>query len=305
MPKSIIATWPFSRSGVLKASTILQQPQSDALKAVEKGIQMVELDTSVTSVGYGGLPNASGILELDAALMTSNPPRQGSVMSVPGIRSAIPLARLILLDSNTPHSIISGEGARSFAEKHNIRTYSSNDVLTDYSHKRYGEFLSGRHVEKENKGHTDTVGMLAYDGMNNLVAGCATSGMQFKMPGRVGDAPVFGAGLYADENGAASASGDGDRMLRFCLSFYTVERMRQGASATNAARDAIKRVLKGEPGCQAAIVAMDPEGGVGAAATHDGFVVVVWDEDGGLRDLKVDGVIEDGMEGQKWEHSCI
>lgn len=325
MTFTVISTWDFSRTGIEAAAKQLESSGS-ALDAVEAGIRVVEEDPTVTSVGYGGLPNANGQLELDAALMTSDG-QQGAIMGVPGLRSAIPAARHVLQQS--PHAILCAQGAQHFAITHGVTSYhnDTNKLLTPHARKRYDDFLSGKDDVAglnnagdednngdgdenddedgdrggEEMGHTDTVGMIALDGKGDLVVGCATSGMQFKHAGRVGDAPIFGAGLFADEYGGAAATGDGDHMLRFCLSFLVVERLRHGDDPTTATRHAIRRLSDKQPTCQAAVIALDPDGGVGAAATHDGFIALVHREhQTHLQRLQVPGASS-----TRWKHSCV
>ena len=304
--QSVVATWPFSQCGVEAARTHLIE-SNDAITAVEVGIKAVELDPSVTSVGYGGLPNASGDLELDAALMTSDG-RIGAVMALRGHQSAITPARYVM--ERCKHAILSGEGAKQFTKDQGL--HESHNLLTEHAKRRYQEYLQGGITKNRKKDegiddeimmpHTDTVGMIARDSTGLIVAGCATSGMQFKHPGRVGDSPVFGSGLYADTVGAAMASGDGDTMLRFCMSFLAVERMRQGDSVKCACEYVVKRVHEADPNCQAAIAGMDRNGNTGAACTHGGFTTVEWRVDSS------EDVVTKKVQGQTksaWLHSCV
>lgn len=297
---SIIATWAFSESGVRAAAECLGRT-NDALAAVETGISVVEHDPVVTSVGYGGLPNATGNLQLDAAIMTSTG-RMGSVMALSGFRTAIPAACAVL--KHSPHPLVTGSTATAFATRAMGPVKNQKGLLTAHAGMRYAQFAAGQissaaHGDENTMAHTDTVGMIARDQAGLLVAGCATSGMQFKMDGRVGDSPIFGAGLYADACGAAVASGDGDRMLRFCLSFLVVERMRMGEDVQQACRYAVDRVKQAEPRCQAAVAAMSSQGELGASCTHGGFTAVTW-TGGEVEKRPVDGA---GQE--KWAHSCV
>lgn len=305
--QSVIATWPFSRCGIEAAKASLSK-SNDAITAVEVGIKAVELDPSVTSAGYGGLPNASGDLELDAALMTSDG-RTGAVMALHDHQSAITPARYVMERCN--HAILSGEGAKQFAKDQGL--HQSDNLLTEHAKRRYEAYLqeeSTGNTTKTEQGiddekmmpHTDTVGMIARDSTGLIVAGCATSGMQFKHPGRVGDSPVFGAGLYADIAGAAVASGDGDTMLRFCMSFLAVERMRQGDNAEYACEYVVRRVREANPNCQAAIAAMDRNGCTGAACIYGGFTTMEWSVDSS-QDVVMKMV--PGQTGNSWLHSCV
>lgn len=302
---SIVATWKFSQPGVPVAVEGLKN-NGTALDAVERGIRSVELDESVTSVGYGGLPNAAGDLQLDAALMTSDG-RVGSVMALEGFPAAIPIARLVL--ERSPHTALAGQGALQFAREHGLMpTGDPSTLLSPHAKARYEQFRkgqveAGRHQENGGMSHTDTVGMIARDNSGIIAAGCATSGMQFKAPGRVGDSPIIGSGLYADKPGAAVASGDGDQMMRFCISFLVVERMRAGDTAEEACQVAMRRVHHADPKCQAAVTAMSATGMVGSACTYRGFHIVRWSSEPELKDTAIEEAktVSDTM----WKHSCV
>lgn len=303
---AVISTWPFSLDGA-KAAVRLLRNQASALEAVTTGIEIVELDPTVTSAGYGGLPNADGILQLDAAVMTSTG-QAGAVIAVENLPSAIRLARLVMQRST--HTILTGTGATRFAVECGLRPYSDvSELLTPHAKKRYEEYRGGvMHAEGHKDGvdgmkHTDTVGMIARDAAGNIAVGCATSGMEFKAVGRVGDSPIIGAGLFADESGAAVASGDGDRMLRFCIAFLVVERMKLGDSVNDACMHAMLRVAKKDRGCQAAVVAMDGKGNSGAACTHLGFQVAHWKE--GVGDEVVEMREAPSVKTDSWQHSCV
>lgn len=299
----IVATWKFSRPGVEAASIVLAET-SNALNAVEAGIKSVEEDAEVTSVGYGGLPNSKGELQLDAALMTSRG-GQGAVLALTGHRSAITVARRVLHSSK--HPVLAGDGAVLFSLNHGSKLISNVDLLTPHAAKRFSEVRAeaAPHPPSpalhtgEGMPHGDTVGMLAR-GMDGLAAGCATSGTQFKHPGRVGDSPIFGAGLYADDCGSATATGDGDQMLRFCLSFLIVEQIRMGKTPTASCQYAIKRFHAACPNSQAAVIAMNSTGQIGAAASHNGFSYVQWTAKEGIKTIPVTGECL-----TPWKHSCV
>lgn len=261
----------------------------------------MELDESVTSAGYGGLPNAEGVLQLDAAIMTSSG-RIGSVMALTGYKSSIDIANAVLHHSR--HPMLVGEGAALFAKQRGFQR--TEDLLTPHAYRRYQEFLASDSPEAEHHGndgmaHSDTVGMIARDSSGAITAGCATSGMQFKSAGRVGDSPIVGAGLFASKIGAAVVSGDGDKMIRFCLAFVTVESMKTGCSALEACRHAICTVKAADPTCHAAIAAMSSDGEVGAASTHNGFKTVVWHE--GMKQSEIRTV--EGESDVPWVHTCV
>lgn len=306
----VIATWSFSAVGVRAAAAALSRGAS-ALDAVVAGVKAVELDPTVTSVGYGGLPSRSGALELDAAVMTGSG-AVGAVAALPRCRAAAPVALAVLRSS--PHAMLAGAGAADFAEDHALAAPAgSDDLLTAHARRRLAEFRAGEDAAQvaarkpvEDRLHTDTVGMVCVDAAGEVAACCATSGLEFKAAGRVGDAPLVGAGLYALAGvGAAVASGEGDKMVRFCLSFAVVEEMRRGASAQAACDAAVRRVREADPTCQAAICAVDSRDGTfGAACTRDGFKVVQW-----VADSPGDGAVTVAIPGvapaTPWKHTCV
>lgn len=301
---SIIATWRFSLAGVKRAGEelSLSSKKTTATDALQHGVETVELDPTVTSVGYGGLPNADGVLQLDAAIMTSGG-NSGAVLALESHRSSIAIARAVM--DHSPHPMLAGEGAKEFAASNGF--VPSDDVLTDHAKRRYAEFTAGNigpgmHSVDGSMRHSDTVGMIVRDNDGCISVGCATSGMQFKAAGRVGDSPIFGAGLYADCAGAATATGDGDKMLRFCMSFLVVERMRHGDNPTAACEYAVNRVSDADPYCQAAVIAMSPQGVQGAACTHNGFTAVCWKAATGKHPTFFE--VHSKPE-KRWVHSCV
>lgn len=303
---SVLSTWTFSKPGAIRATSALKNA-STALQAAELGIQTVELDPTVTSAGYGGLPNAAGVLQLDAAIMT-NTGQAGAVMAVESFPSAIPLATLVL--HRSVHTALAGDGVLQFAVRHGLHPRNDpSTLLTSHAKARYDQFRNGlpdmqpHQTRPEEMPHTDTVGLIARDETGKIAVGCATSGMQFKACGRVGDSPIIGAGLFADAAGAAVASGDGDTMMRFCIAFLVVEGMRAGYSPHAACHAAMQRVYQAVPGCQAAVCAMAADGSVGAASTHRGFDVMHWNS--GMAGEEPE-VIQAGFASNAvWKHSCV
>lgn len=293
--KALAATWRFSEAGVVAAARVLTEGGS-ALDAAEEGVRVVEFDESVTSVGYGGLPDERGELSLDAALMTGCG-RIGSVMALEGYRSAAGISRLVLERSD--HAQLAGEGAEAFARVHGV--LRQEELLTPHAKSRYAEWRNGK-VETVSGGHTDTVGVLAIDGNGGMAAGCATSGMQFKTHGRVGDSPIVGSGLYVmDGVGAAAATGDGDRMVRHCIAVRVVDMMETGVNGNDACMKVVRRVAESDTSCQAAVVALDKNGKAAGASTHRGFYVVYWDDETkNTRAFEAAAVSE-----QHWQHSCV
>jgi len=240
-----------------------------ALDAIEAGIKMAENNEEDLSVGVGGLPDRDGNITLDACIMDSNG-LAGSVSFVQGIRHPISLARRVMED--TPHVMLSGEGAQQFAKEigfqlENLSTKKSKDNYLEW--KKKGIYKPVINIENH-----DTIGMLSIDKEGNLAGGCSTSGLAFKMHGRVGDSPIIGAGLFVDnEYGAATATGMGELVLRTLGSFLVVEFMRQGATPAEACKMAVMRIVnKGNyKDLQVGYIALDKQGNTGAYSLAKGF----------------------------------
>lgn len=266
MKTKIIATWSFGRGACVVGGGVLSSGGS-ALDAAERGANAVEDNPDVRSVGYGGLPNADGVVELDAAIMEGLTHRAGAVAALPGIRNAISVARRVM--ERTPHVMLAGENARRFALREG---FVETDLLTDESRLRWEEWRATRVAAEV--AHFDTVGVCALDRFGNVAAGCTTSGLAWKVPGRVGDSPIVGSGLYADNDvGAAVATGNGDEIMRVCLSYRVVSMMEAGRSPQEACEEAIGYLLRklSRPSLGAACLALDKNGRIGAAATRPGF----------------------------------
>lgn len=277
---AVIATWVFGRKGTVAAGKVLRDGGS-SLDAVEKGINVVELDPEVDSVGFGGLPNAEGIVELDAMIMHGPTHRAGSVASIRDIATPISVARK-LMDEPRP-TLLVGAGARTFAVQ---KGFQPQDLLTPHAKKKWEEWL---HKQKEAPPSHDTIGMVAVDSKGDITVGCSTSGLPFKRPGRVGDSPIIGAGAYCDNDvGGAAATGNGDVMLRYCLTFLAVELMRQGLSPQKACEGALHRIVAKHQITDAAIVALNKRGEFGASKIgRPDFPHAVWNlKTEELRNLK-------------------
>ena len=277
MQPVFVATWRFGAEACRIGIAILLKGGC-ALDAVEAGANAVELNPEVSSVGYGGTPNADGVVELDAAIMDGKEHRAGAVAALTGIRTPISVARRVM--ERTPHVLLVGENARRFALQ---QGFQPAELLTDAAAKRWNDWRAQRtlpcvaHFSEPaapEPSH-DTIGVLALDDSGNLAAGCTTSGLAFKLPGRVGDSPIIGSGLYVDNLvGAAAATGNGDEIMKVCLSFHTVSLMERGCNAQEACDRAIAYLLRKRPGKQqhgAAIIALRKDGQVGTAATRAGF----------------------------------
>jgi L-asparaginase/N4-(beta-N-acetylglucosaminyl)-L-asparaginase len=265
-----IATWTFGAIGVGAAVPVLARGGS-ALDAVEAGINAVELDPSVASVGLGGLPNAAGVVELDALVMQGSSLAFGAVAALRGIATPISVARRVMEVSR--HPFLVGDGALGFAREHG---FAERELLTASSRARFEAWRAGS--RRDVRLLHDTVGLVALDAAGLLVAGCSTSGIPFKAPGRVGDSPVVGAGAYCDDAvGGAAATGNGDAMLRYLLSYACVEAMRAGLEPEAACAAALRRMQARDPRAEAALVALDRRGRLGAAAIgRADFPIALW-----------------------------
>lgn len=267
-----VATWHFGVEACQVGWKALEAGAC-ALDAVEFGANAVEENPEVLSVGYGGLPNAEGVVELDAAIMDGRTHAAGAVVALTGIRRPISVARAVM--ERTPHVMLAGYNARRFALQ---QGFTESDLLTDASRARYREWLARtRAAEVAHFGDAshDTVGVCALDVHGDLAAGCTTSGLAWKLPGRVGDSPIVGSGLYVDNRvGAAAATGNGDEIMKVCLSYRVVCSMERGMSPQEACEEAIRYLLRMRPLTQqqgAACIALSKNGAVGAAATQSGF----------------------------------
>lgn len=266
-----IATWRFGLGACQETFRCLSAGES-AIDAIERGIRVTEEDPEVASVGYGGRPNAEGIVELDAAIMLGPGRKYGSVAGLRDIGEAISVARLVM--ERTPHSLLVGEGARQFAIE---QGFAPRDLLTE---ERKAEWLewkkSGGAIEPSH----DTVCVLALDQSGSLCAGTSTSGTRYKLPGRVGDSPLIGCGLYCDQEiGAAAATGIGENIMRYVMSFRIVEDMRRGSSPQEACMSTMKWMLSENPELSSqkpyGVIALDASGMWGAAGSREGFTAVV------------------------------
>jgi N4-(beta-N-acetylglucosaminyl)-L-asparaginase len=264
----VISTW----SHGLKANEVaweILSANGKALDAVEQGVRVSESDPEITSVGYGGFPDSSGHVTLDACIMDEKG-NAGSVVYLRNIKHPVSVARMVM--ESTPHVILAGEGAFKFAIS---QGFTEENLLTPEARKAWKEWIKARKSSAIGINNHDTVGMLALDHSGNLSGACSTSGLAFKMPGRVGDSPVIGAGLYVDnEVGAATATGEGELILKVVGSFLIVELMRNGLSPKNACREAVVRIRKRyelKPDTQIGFIAMTKEGNTGGFSLRPGF----------------------------------
>ena len=242
-----------------------------ALDAVEQGVRVPEADPTVTSVGYGGWPDRDGIVTLDASIMDEHG-NCGSVAALEQIMHPVSVARLVM--ERTPHVMLVGSGALQFALENG---FTKEDLLTEASKREWQQWLkkSGYTPRTADAEHHDTIGMLAIDMAGNISGAVSTSGLAWKLHGRVGDSPIIGAGLFVDnEVGAACATGIGEAAMKICGSHFVVERMRAGCEPSIACQDAIELLDRKFPQYRNEVIcflALNTLGQCGAFAMKDGF----------------------------------
>lgn len=271
----VISTWNFGAAANAEAWKILSN-KGRALDAVELGVQVPEGDPKETSVGLGGLPDRDGRVTLDACIMDEFA-NCGAVACLEHIVHPISVARKVM--EITPHVMLVGDGALQFAlangfKKENLLTAESKKAWKDWLKK--AEYKPVANIENH-----DTIGMLALDVNQNLSGACTTSGMAYKMHGRLGDSPIIGAGLYVDnEIGAATSSGLGEEVIRIVGSHLVVELMRQGNNPQQACELAVKRIVKKQPEkskqIQVGFLAINKQGEYGAYALQKGFTYALY-----------------------------
>lgn len=308
----ILSTWSFGRAANAAAWPILAGGGS-ALDAVQRACIAVEDDPTIDSVGRGGLPDASGRVSLDGCVMLS-PRHCAGVCFVRRFNHPVSIARCVM--EQTHHVLLAGEGADAFAAARgftpeDLLTDEAREVWRKWRDdpallkgERYRGWLPPRNVEElrgidplvgcsgsnddeqqriaadesmpHNRSH-DTIGVLAIDAAGAMAGACSTSGMAFKVPGRVGDSPIIGHGLYVDPAaGAAVATGTGELLMRTCGCFLAVELMRQGACPADAARAVVARIVET---CdivddhQVGLITLKPDGTWASAALRSGFRV--------------------------------
>ena len=291
MSPVVVSTWNHGLSANAKALEVLGAG-GDALDAAEAGVMVTELDSLEHSVGLSGFPDRDGIVTLDAAIM-DHTGRAGSVAFVRGVTHPISLARMVM--ERTPHVMLVGEGAEQFARAQGVEC-APETPLHPEMHVAWQAWLREKkyapQINRENKSSKatggeddhDTIGMLALDAQGRLAASCTTSGMSYKMHGRVGDSPIIGAGLFVDgEFGAAVCTGVGEIAMRTVASFLVVEKMRGGATAQQACEEAIARMIKitgDSKQVQVGLLALSPSGKVGAFAIRGGFTYALGNSSG-------------------------
>ncbi|MCO5949466.1 N(4)-(beta-N-acetylglucosaminyl)-L-asparaginase [Mucilaginibacter flavidus] len=292
----VISTWDFGIPANKEAWKVLEKG-GRALDAVEAGVKIPEADMNNHTVGRAGYPDRDGHVTLDACIMDEFG-NCGSVAAMENIAHPISVARAVM--EKTPHVMLVGDGATQFAVE---QGFKKEKLLTPESEKAWKEWLKTAKYSPvmniENKQHQpgskynhDTIGMLAIDAKGNISGACTTSGMAFKLHGRVGDSPIIGAGLYVDnEVGGATSTGVGEEVIRNVGSFLVVELMRQGLSPEDACKEAVKRIIKKKPdtakNIQVGFLAINKKGEYGAYAIQQGFSFAVCNAD--KQDLLIPG----------------
>ncbi len=271
----VISTWNHGMPANAAAWEILANG-GHSLDAVEAGVRVPEGDPNVITVGLGGIPDASGKVTLDACIMDEKG-RAGSVTYLKHIVHPISVARLVM--EKTPHVMLSGKGALEFAldngfKKEKLLTQKRKEEWKKWK-KKNKQFSNKINIENVTEDNHDTIGMLAIDKDGRVSGACTTSGMGYKMPGRVGDSPIIGAGLFVDGDvGGATAPGSGELVMKTLGSFLVVELMRQGMSPSRACEEAVKRIAKKIPDYQnhqIGYIALNTKGEVGSFCIQVGF----------------------------------
>eukprot|EP00105_Crassostrea_gigas_P004229 XP_011417374.1 PREDICTED: putative N(4)-(beta-N-acetylglucosaminyl)-L-asparaginase GE19290 [Crassostrea gigas] len=278
----IVGTWSFCYDAIKQGEEMFRN-QTNCMDTIEKTINYIEEDEiyGPCIVGRGGPPNSAGYREYDAALMDGATLRFGAVTALRGIPNAVSVARAVM--ERSPHSMLSGEGAGLFAKG---QGFISRETPTP------------QNTQVPGGGH-DTLGVIAVGQDRNLSVGVSTSGAPGKHPGRVGDSALPGGGLYANPQGAACCSGDGDEILKFCPSFHIVHLISQGRSPQDACEEVVQNIYRQNKHMEIAVIAADIKGQYGACSTvqswtdpltqkqYPGFPYVIWSKDLSCPEIKV------------------
>ncbi|MCZ6835381.1 MAG: N(4)-(beta-N-acetylglucosaminyl)-L-asparaginase [Planctomycetota bacterium] len=285
----MVSTWSFGLVGHEAAWPALRDGGS-SLDAVEEACRAIDADANIDSVGYGGLPDRDGEMSLDGCIMLS-PSACGSVCAIKMFMHPVSVARRIM--ENTDHVMLAGAGADAFALEQGLKPAS---LLSDEAKKKWEQWQhekEARGIDHDSKIFPprpiddgsggplfhDTIGILAIDANGVLSGACSTSGLPYKVPGRVGDSPIIGSGLYVHpSHGGATATGTGELVMGECNSFLVVELMRQGAAPDEAIRESLNRIREDNEireTHQVGMIAMTPQGEWSAGALRDGYRVSI------------------------------
>jgi N4-(beta-N-acetylglucosaminyl)-L-asparaginase len=283
--KPVVVSSANGLRGVQKAFDLLLQG-ADTLDAVIEGVKIQELDPTDDSVGYGGLPNADGVVQLDASCMHGPTKRAGAVGALEGIKTPSEVAKLVLKYTN--HIFLVGEGAKRFALQYGFK---EEDLLTEHAREAWlhwranlnpdDDYLDVPEAERLTARPTGTINCNAVTPQGDLSSVTTTAGIAFKIPGRVGDSSIVGAGQYTDnEVGAAGSTGRGESNIKVCGGFLTVEFMRRGMKPTDACLETLKRAVQlaeprllgadGKPRFDLIFYAVNKRGEFGAASLYPG-----------------------------------
>jgi N4-(beta-N-acetylglucosaminyl)-L-asparaginase len=292
----IISTWNHGLPANEETWKQLKNGKS-SLDAIEAGMKIPEADPTIRSVGYGGFPDREGKVTLDACLMDYNS-NCGSVSFLQGIKHPISVAKKVL--QNTPHVMLSGQGALQFALSEG---FVEENLLTPEAEKDWKKWLEeSKYKPVINIENHDTISMLVIDEDGNISGGCTTSGAAWKMHGRVGDSPIIGAGLFLDnEVGAAAATGLGEAVIRTAGSAMVVELMRQGKTPFEACKEIVERIYnkhknhKDMEYLQVGFIAVNKNGEHAGYSLRSGFNYAVYDEEKGSR-------MEDAQFKMSWDN---
>lgn len=284
----VISTWNEGINANKAAWQVLRNG-GRALDAVEQGVMVTEASQNCC-VGLGANPDRDGYVTLDSCIMDEHA-NCGSVAFLERIKHPVSVARRVM--EKTPHVMLVGTGAQQFAIEQGFPLEPAK--LSDDAQKNYDNWLKkseykpviniensksqtafAPHRFENGQWNHDTIGMVAMDAAGNLSGSCTTSGMGFKMRGRLGDSPIIGAGLFVDnEIGAATATGQGEDVIRICGSHLVVELMRQGFSPENACKKAVERIVKikgaGAKEIQVGFIAINKQGEYGGFCIQKGF----------------------------------
>jgi isoaspartyl peptidase/L-asparaginase-like protein (Ntn-hydrolase superfamily) len=273
--KTVLATWERPGEVTINAAHKAASAGEDLMGVLEAALAAAEYDPSLIAIGRGGVPNSDGTIELDASVMLGKTLDAGAVCGVQDILPVVSLARMVM--EKTEHVMLCGDQARRFAIEQGMKP---QNLMTAESCRRFEEYYSGMegakvyvHHEDDEAPH-DTVTVLGVED-RECAAACSTSGMPFKLPGRVGDSPIIGAGIYADdEAGCAGATGWGEELWKCCASYRVVRNMGAGMSPQEACDETIQYMMRRRPGMDtqpSVVFALGLDGDFGAACFGGDF----------------------------------
>jgi len=275
---------------------------ADTLDAVIAGVNILEEDPNVITVGYGGLPNEDGVVELDSCVMHGPTCRAGSVAALQNIKTPSKVAKVVM--DRTDHCMLVGEGALRFARAHgfketNLLTDKSREIWLRWkeSHSDNDDWIRPEFYDTEQHGaaepaipyHYGTINCCACNAAGEVSGVTTTSGLSYKIPGRVGDSPIIGAGLYVDRRvGAAGSTGRGESVIKTCGSHTIIEAMRHGMSPQEACLHTVKRVVEtttephlllkdGRPNFDVRFYAISIDGRFGGAGLWSGVKFAIYE----------------------------